>query len=516
MPPAGASTGRPAASASCRVGAPSGSTPTTRTRPPIPGGDAADQPAAADRDEQRVESRRLAPRARSRPCPGRAGSRAGRRRGPAARRCARAKSSLARQRIGVDARRRRPVRRRSRGCASIFAGAETSARRSSRACRAASRHRRPRRRGCRPMPRRPRPPAPGAISRLAKAPRGLNEPVCCRNSSFRTSGAPGFDADAEIAGIDADDRRAPDIGADQPLGRFDARSVDCGAASRAQNWTFPSEGGRAGRPARLLTERSSSERGWPPRNRPRGHRSGRAVDPALYPADAGHPRRCRRFRVSVERRAARSEARIPAAFRLVQAARRVHQPADPPGAAGRRGRGLRRQSRRRGRLCRERLGVPATIFVPRLPRRPSSSASAATAPSWWSAASVMPRRSPPARIRRPQPAPCTIHAYDQPETMLGQGTVGLRDRAGAAGDRHAAGRGRRRRADRRHRRLVSRPRARRRRSSRKARRPCTGARAGRPVDAPAGGIAADSLAPAQVGALMFPIGAALRRARPCW
>ena len=29
--------------------------------------------------------------------------------------------------------------------------------------------------------------------------------------------------------------------------------------------------------------------------------------------------------------------------------------------------------------------------------------------------------------------------------------------------------------------------------------------AGRPVDAPAGGIAADSLAPRQVGALMFPI-----------
>jgi threonine dehydratase len=30
-------------------------------------------------------------------------------------------------------------------------------------------------------------------------------------------------------------------------------------------------------------------------------------------------------------------------------------------------------------------------------------------------------------------------------------------------------------------------------------------KAGRPVDAPAGGIAADSLAPSRVGALMFPI-----------
>ena len=44
------------------------------------------------------------------------------------------------------------------------------------------------------------------------------------------------------------------------------------------------------------------------------------------------------------------------------------------------------------------------------------------------------------------------------------------------------------------------------RSSRKRRRRCTWrAQAGRPVDAPAGGIAADSLAPRQVGSLMFPI-----------
>jgi hypothetical protein len=59
-------------------------------------------------------------------------------------------------------------------------------------------------------------------------------------------------ADAEIAGLDADDRRPPDIGADQPLGRFDTGSVDQRAVdadlARAytQNCTFPSEGGRAG------------------------------------------------------------------------------------------------------------------------------------------------------------------------------------------------------------------------------------------------------------------------------
>ena len=59
-------------------------------------------------------------------------------------------------------------------------------------------------------------------------------------------------ADAEIAGLDADDRRPPDIGADQPLGRFDTGSVDRRAVDAGldractQNCTFPSEGGRAG------------------------------------------------------------------------------------------------------------------------------------------------------------------------------------------------------------------------------------------------------------------------------
>ena len=50
--------------------------------------------------------------------------------------------------------------------------------------------------------------------------------------------------DAEIAGIDPDDRRVPDVGADQPLGRRDPGSVDA-AFSRvsAQNCTLPSEGG---------------------------------------------------------------------------------------------------------------------------------------------------------------------------------------------------------------------------------------------------------------------------------
>jgi hypothetical protein len=57
--------------------------------------------------------------------------------------------------------------------------------------------------------------------------------------------------DAEIAGIDPDDRRMPDVGADQPLGRGDAGRVDAGVDATvdagfdrvaAQNCTLPSDG----------------------------------------------------------------------------------------------------------------------------------------------------------------------------------------------------------------------------------------------------------------------------------
>jgi threonine dehydratase len=98
-----------------------------------------------------------------------------------------------------------------------------------------------------------------------------------------------------------------------------------------------------------------------------------------------------------------------------------------------------------------------------------------------------------------------IHAYDQPETLLGQGTIGLELEADAPGIDTllvAVGGGgliggiaawfaggirvvgvEPERAPTLHNALA----------------------AGRPVDAPAGGIAADSLAPRRVGALMFPI-----------
>ena len=85
--------------------------------------------------------------------------------------------------------------------------------------------------------------------------------------------------------------------------------------------------------------------------------------------------------------------------------------------------------------------------------------------------------------------------------------------AGAA-PRHGSRRRRRRRPDRRHRRLVrlrppaSSP------SSPKARRRCSRrSKAGRPVDAPTGSVAADSLAPRQVGAADVPDRAGARRPR---
>ena len=98
-----------------------------------------------------------------------------------------------------------------------------------------------------------------------------------------------------------------------------------------------------------------------------------------------------------------------------------------------------------------------------------------------------------------------VHAYDQPETLLGQGSVGLELEAdqpeidtllvatgggGLIGGIAAWYAGRVR--------VVSvEPEA--------APTLHDALKAGRPVDAPAGGIAADSLAPRRVGGLMFPI-----------
>ena len=80
-----------------------------------------------------------------------------------------------------------------------------------------------------------------------------------------------------------------------------------------------------------------------------------------------------------------------------------------------------------------------------------------------------------------------------------------RARFPGAGPRCGPRRGRRRRPHRRHRRVVRRPRASDRRRAQAAPTLTRALEAGAPVDAPAGGIAADSLAPRRVGELVFPI-----------
>jgi threonine dehydratase len=152
-----------------------------------------------------------------------------------------------------------------------------------------------------------------------------------------------------------------------------------------------------------------------------------------------------------------------------------------------------------------RLGIPATIFVPtvaspaKLDRIRGYGAELVVGGDRYADALA----ASEAFTARTGALP--VHAYDQPETLLGQGTLGLEIEAdapdidtllvavgggGLIGGIAAWYEGRVRvvavepeLAPTLHDALA----------------------AGRPVDAPAGGIAADSLAPRQVGALMFPI-----------
>jgi threonine dehydratase len=151
------------------------------------------------------------------------------------------------------------------------------------------------------------------------------------------------------------------------------------------------------------------------------------------------------------------------------------------------------------------LGIPATIFVPQV----TSSAKLERISSYGAELVVTGERYADALAASEGFAARTgaaqIHAYDQPETLLGQGSVGLelaQDRpdtdtlliavggGGLIGGIAAWFAGRVRV-------VAVEPEA--------APTLHDALAAGHPVDAPAGGIAADSLAPRQVGALMFPI-----------
>ena len=152
-----------------------------------------------------------------------------------------------------------------------------------------------------------------------------------------------------------------------------------------------------------------------------------------------------------------------------------------------------------------RLGVPAKIFVPTV----SSPAKTARIRGYGADLVVVGERYADALAAAEAWAARTgalaVHAFDQIETLLGQAT--LWPGAGAPGSRpgHHPGGGRRRRADRRRRQLVRRRRQDRRRRARGRADPDRGARGGAAGRCPAGGIAADSLAPRRVGELMFPL-----------
>jgi len=151
-----------------------------------------------------------------------------------------------------------------------------------------------------------------------------------------------------------------------------------------------------------------------------------------------------------------------------------------------------------------RLGIPAKIFIPTV----ASPTKIAQIRSYGAELVVEGARYADALALSQASAAKTgalqIHAFDQPETLLGQGTV-AREFAtqaqattwlvavgggGLVGGMAAWSAGR-------HRIVAVEPEA--------APTLHMARAAGHPVEAPAGGIAADSLAPRQIGALMFPI-----------
>jgi threonine dehydratase len=151
------------------------------------------------------------------------------------------------------------------------------------------------------------------------------------------------------------------------------------------------------------------------------------------------------------------------------------------------------------------LGIPARIFVPhvasaeKIQRIRASGAQLVIAGDRYADALAASERWVS------ETGAMAVHAYDQPETLLGQGTVGLEFEqqfptldtllvavggGGLIGGIAAWYSGRAK--------LVGvEPQA--------APTLAMARRAGHPVDAPAGGIAADSLAPKRVGELMFPL-----------
>ena len=152
-----------------------------------------------------------------------------------------------------------------------------------------------------------------------------------------------------------------------------------------------------------------------------------------------------------------------------------------------------------------RLGIKATIFVPKITPQPKLDRIRAYGSELVVTGETYSDAAAESEALVVQTGALSVHPYDQPETMLGQGSLGMELEAdlpetdtllvavgggGLIGGICAWYEGKTR--------VV-------------AVEPETAPtlhdalKAGHPVDAPAGGVAADSLAPRQVGALMFPI-----------
>src|ERR1700722_13351593 len=152
-----------------------------------------------------------------------------------------------------------------------------------------------------------------------------------------------------------------------------------------------------------------------------------------------------------------------------------------------------------------RLGIKAAIFVPKVTSPAKLDRIRAYGAELVVTGEVYAEALAASEARVAETGALAVHAYDQPETLLGQGSVGLELEAdrpeidtllvavgggGLVGGIAAWYEGRTR--------IVAvEPEA--------APTLHDALKAGRPIDAPAGGIAADSLAPRQVGKLMFPI-----------
>ena len=152
-----------------------------------------------------------------------------------------------------------------------------------------------------------------------------------------------------------------------------------------------------------------------------------------------------------------------------------------------------------------RLGVKAAIFVPKITSPAKLDRIRSYGAELVVTGDVYAEALAASEVRVRETGALAVHAYDQPETLLGQGTVGLEMQAdapeidtllvatGGGGLIGGIAGWYRNRV-----RVVSvEPEA--------APTLHDALEAGHPIDAPAGGIAADSLAPRQVGGLMFPI-----------